>query len=310
MKKYISKICLFACLVIVLDALFGFAFDYLKSNAKGGSTHNNYYILNECNSDIIILGSSRAKHHYIPSVLEDSLNMTCYNCSEEGNGIMLANARFHAIVNRHKPKVVIYEITPAFDYQKVGDETRFLRYLKPYYNNESVKKVVDKFIKPTTQISLMSQMYQNNSSLLAYALDNISIRSSEKGYIPLSGIMTKVPKAGDKEDFEIDMVKLALLEEIANECKFEKIQLIFSISPIYTCSDDTEYQPATELAARIGIPVLNFLNLYGDNKMHLFQDNNHLNNDGALMYSNFFAHELKEKIKTYETNNIYTQLAE
>lgn len=297
MKKFILKICLFLGLCIIMDYVAGFTFDYLKKHAKGGSTHNNYYILNDCNVDIVILGSSRAKHHYCPSIIEDSLGLSCYNCSEEGNGVMLANARYHAIVNRYTPKVVVYEITPSFDYQVVEDNTKFLRYLKPYYRQPEVKDVVDKFVDPTTRLTLMSQMYQNNSSLLAYILDNVSARGSQQGFIPLTGTMKKEPDLESNENFKVDDDKLFLLEDIVRDCNSRGITLVFTMSPFYKINDTSDYNIALELAQKYEINVLDYLQDSNFKDISLYQDNNHLNNAGAIQYSKVFAHDLKEIIE-------------
>lgn len=296
MKKYIIKICLFAILCVVMDLVGGLCFDFLKSNAKGGSTRNNYYILNDCDADIVILGSSRAKHHYIPSIIEDSLQLSCYNCSEEGNGILLANARYHSIVNRYTPKLIIYEVTPSFDYQVVDDNTRFLRYLKPYYKDKAIKDVVDRFTDPTTRYTLMSQMYQNNSSLLAYILDNISTRSSQKGYLPLNGIMDKEPELVESEQFVVDADKMMLLEDILQDCQKKDITMLFAISPKYSVSQTASYNVAIELAKDYGVPVFNYLESQTFKEKTLYQDNGHLNDTGANKFSKVFSHDLKDYI--------------
>lgn len=51
------------------------------------------YIANKATDDIIILGSSSATHHYVLQIIEDSLGLSCYNCGEEGNGVVLAYGR-------------------------------------------------------------------------------------------------------------------------------------------------------------------------------------------------------------------------
>ena len=84
MKKFLVKVVLFFVIAAVLDVIFGWGFDLLRGKARGGQTHKNEYIANDCVDDILILGSSKADHHYVPSVFEDSLGLSCYNAGEMG----------------------------------------------------------------------------------------------------------------------------------------------------------------------------------------------------------------------------------
>ena len=115
MKKFLLKVVLFLACVVIMDLVFGYGFSWLRSHAKGGSTANCEYIANRVEEDIIILGSSRATHHYIPQIIEDSLGMSCYNCGEEGNGVILAYGRLKMLTNRYKPQLILYEITSGYD---------------------------------------------------------------------------------------------------------------------------------------------------------------------------------------------------
>jgi hypothetical protein len=68
MKKFLIRICIFTFIIVFVDTFIGFVSEYLREHAKGGSTANNYYIAENCTDDIIILGSSRSTHHYIPKI--------------------------------------------------------------------------------------------------------------------------------------------------------------------------------------------------------------------------------------------------
>ena len=281
-------------MIFCIDFASGFFFNYLKKNAKGGSTQNNYYILEECYEDIIILGSSRAIHHYNPTILEDSLGMSCYNCGEEGNGSILAAARLKKILSRYTPKLVIYEITPGYDYLKDDSYTQYLRYLKPYYQDPYVRSVVDRFIDKNTKVALKSNLYKENSTLLAYLLDFFFFRDNRKGFAPLSNTMKRGTTFELAHDIpKIDSKKSVLLDEIVKKCKSRNIPFLFVISPMYTALDSIYYEEARRIASKNGVPILSFLEQKGFNlNYHYFQDNSHMNEKGALEYSKFFAHEL------------------
>ena len=97
MKKYIRNILLFFVAIVVIDLLFGVVCQYLNDHSKGGGIKSRYYVCKESNEDVLIFGSSRAKHHYVPDIIEDSLSMTCYNTGEDGNGIIV---RLYEVANK------------------------------------------------------------------------------------------------------------------------------------------------------------------------------------------------------------------
>lgn len=65
------------------------------------------FISDEVDANILIFGSSRAAHHYVPSILSDSLDMSCYNCGMDGNGIIYGYGKLKTITARYYPKIVI-----------------------------------------------------------------------------------------------------------------------------------------------------------------------------------------------------------
>ena len=124
MKKFILHILLFFGIVTVVDVTAGFAFKHLQSIA-GGGTGAEYYVCKEGSEDVLVMGSSRASHHYVSRILADSLGMTCYNGGQDGNGIVMQYGRWKMISKRHVPKVLIYDIEPAFDLS-VDDNSRYI----------------------------------------------------------------------------------------------------------------------------------------------------------------------------------------
>ena len=90
MKKYIVRIILFFAIVVLVDFVVGWAGDYLQTHAKGGDTKAINDLVKKDQHDILILGSSRAHHHYDTPFLSDTLNLDVYNAGYDGNGVILA----------------------------------------------------------------------------------------------------------------------------------------------------------------------------------------------------------------------------
>ena len=139
MKKYLLRITLFFIIVAFVDIAFGKVCDYLRDHTNGGFSGNIHYICEECRDDIIMMGSSRMRHHYVPQVFEDSLGMSCYNAGIDGNGIILSYGFLQMILQRYSPKLIIYDVT-GFD-MYVDDNAKYLEMLRPYYDKSGISDI-------------------------------------------------------------------------------------------------------------------------------------------------------------------------
>lgn len=299
MIKFLIKSLFFFVLVVVIDVSCGYGFNILKRNAKGGDTRRNYYIAEKCCDDILILGSSRAARHYVPSVIEDSLGMSCYNCGEPGCGIITAYARYKMVAERKKPKIVIYEVYPDYDYYKTDEYSKYLGRIRQYADKPVVKKMFLELGDGLEGVRLFSNMYRNNSFIFHNVVDNLIRGDRYKGYKPLIGVLkdeTKESKMVSKQSLVasynyVDSVKLSYLEKLIVEMKRDSVTFCFMVSPRFidlrsALMMKTEYNPIKKICHKHKVPFIDYTYLEGvsDNKT-LFQDIRHLNHEGALLYT-------------------------
>lgn len=304
MKKFLLKVALFFVLVAVLDVICGWGFDILRSKARGGQTHKNEYIAKECVDDILILGSSKADHHYVPSVFEDSLGLTCYNAGEMGCGIIPAYIRFQMVSNRKKPRLVLYEVTPTYDYLETDSYTHYLGAMRQYADRKDVRKVYLDFSDGLERFRLLSNMYCNNSKVLMNLKDVFAKPDIWKGYEPLNGKINpnKVSKNVSDEiktDKPIDSLKYAYFEKLILETNRDEIPLVFIISPQFNNNTRSwEYEPAFELGHKYNIPIIDNRNCKIFVKhSDYFQDGTHLNHEGAVAFSQYVVNQIRDLIK-------------
>ena len=140
MKKFVSKVIWFLIGLVVLDVLVGLGARYLVGHAKGGDTGLNNYICHEMKDECIVFGSSRGMHHYDPNIIADSLGMSCWNCSLDGNGIILMYGRYKMLSARYTPKMLIYDVQTSFDLLE-NDNHKYLRNLRYYYDEPGVDSI-------------------------------------------------------------------------------------------------------------------------------------------------------------------------
>lgn len=297
MRRFILKASLFFGLVAIIDVVSGFAFKELIAKAGFGKTFKGYYIANICSDDIIILGSSHANRHYVPRILQDSLNLSCYNCGEPGCGIIPAYAHYKMIVERKKPRLVIYETTPVYDYYVSDDYSKYLGRVRQYSDKKPVAELFEVFGDELQPLRLMSNMYRNNSSIVHNLMDLVVPTKDYRGYGPLFGVLTsdeikQISKTlVDKEikSHDIDSLKLAYVEKLFTDIVADGVRMVCIISPQYGVSSNQsieEYIPVIELCERLNIPFIDnreYAGITGD--MELFQDFGHLNDKGAKKYT-------------------------
>lgn len=307
MVKFIKKVLLFFALIAIVDIACGFGFNYLRSHAKGGDTQKNYYISEQCSDDVLILGSSRAARHYDPKVLEESLGMTCYNCGEPGCGIITAYARLGMIETRKKTKLVIYEVSPGFDYFKTDDYSKYLGRVKQYADKPNVKRLFVELGDEFESLRLISNMYKNNSSIVHNILDNLVNSGWYHGFKPLYGVLSTdvvAPKYNSNDKNELDSLKYSYLERMVVDLLKDSCAICFMVSPRFITEEvallyEAEYEPVLNLCHKYNIPFLNYTYMKRiSNKSEYFQDYVHLNKKGAYIYTKAICSELKKIINS------------
>ena len=154
MRKFILKVLLFFVVIAMVDRGFGLAMSNVLKGTQKGDWGRNNFIFNEVKSDVIILGSSRAIHHYDPQIISDSLSMSCYNCGEDGNGIILSYGRLMMVKERHQPKIIIQDVSTSFDLFK-NDNHKYLGWLKKELYNSWRNGLIDMDeIKPSRDTTI------------------------------------------------------------------------------------------------------------------------------------------------------------
>ena len=145
MKKFIINIFYFFTLVVFVDYLFGIANLFMIEKSKGGVTKQMHNLCFKDQYDILIMGSSRAHHHYVPELVADSLGATVYNAGQDGNGIVLHYGVLQMVCQRYHPKMIVYDVYKPFDIYKYAEDqnnTRYIQPLKKYHKVNEVKEIM------------------------------------------------------------------------------------------------------------------------------------------------------------------------
>ena len=304
MKKFLYKAVLFLIMLVIMDFIYGKVMTYLVTHAKGGTTKAIYDVLKKDKYDILIMGSSRAKHHYIPSIISDSLNMSCYNLGQDGNGIILMDGLYKILSQRYHPKIIIYDVEQAFDIHKYKNDdncTRYLSALRPYFFEKGIDSIF-KSVSFKERIKQYSSLMRYNSTLF-YNIKNCFLSDLERnnGY---SGLIGKYndeqnSKKQSSPDPEIDSLKISFLQDFLKTCTRDSIKLYIVASPKYGATSTSDFGIVKEYCEQYGAIFVD--EFYSDstymNTPEWFKEPMHLNTTGAVIFSEQLAHKLKTRIK-------------
>lgn len=308
-KKIVIGVLGFCLLLVVVDWAVGTWSEKMYYKSKYGIFHRQIYCLTESQDELMILGSSRAAHHYVPQIFEDSLGMSCYNAGSDGMCIYYHYGILASRIQREcPPKIVILEVI-GMDAEVSQSATFSLdaaldRYA-PHYGEFSEIDSMFALNGWKEKVKLLSKTYKYNSKLVQTIKCNYIPWPEDRGYEALNGVMkiSDGEKAADvlapfSVQPNIEERKIEYLQQFIDDCKENNIQLIMCYSPYYGQSVPKSIRIIEEMAKKNNVPFLNDGDDVRFQKPEYFQDASHLNDTGAREYSKEISRVLKYLIKT------------
>lgn len=296
-KKKFFWVLLFFTSLILSDKLLGWAFKNLYFSMRSGDRFAITYSLDSTQADLLIFGTSRARHHYVPKIFEENLNTTCYNTGRDGEGISYNYILLSAICKRYKPKFVILDFDTESFYKNSGNDE--LNSLLPYCKLDTVIERLVNERRENEIIKQFSSLYNFNSTLLSSISGQRKQSMTEKlnsGFDPLKGEMSLAAKVETSDlDFQkIDDKKIDDFGNFIKCCKYYRILLVLVQSPRYSKFKNNKAQLLADSIIKVyNIPYFNYKEDSSFlNRPTLFKDAAHLNIEGAKLFSIKLAGEL------------------
>jgi hypothetical protein len=254
------------------------------------------------NADILIFGASEANHHYVSTVFEDSLKMSCYNTGREANGILFHTAILRSVLERYTPKIVILDNSSNFEI-KQNDYDR-LSSLLPYYRTHKEIRDIIELRSPFERIKLLSEIYPFNSQILTISIGNLEINKSreieEKGYVPFYGEWnSKIDSVYINTNYELDINKLNKFREFIELSKKSGIKIYIIRSPVFQIFNNKyESEMCEDMCNSERVPYWDFSQdtLFLSNN-NLFFEIGYLNHKGAIVFSKLVVDKIKQDLR-------------
>lgn len=292
--------------VIIVDIVAGKVLNWmLPQISVKTAMGKTYFALNEVEAPVVIVGSSRASHHYVTQIIEDSLGMDAYNVGRNGCYFNYNVCVINSILDRYTPEIIIWENSSSYLYENSDDP---LENMYPYYKkNPWVTQVVNAETEWDVRIYLMSNLYRYNSVIHRIVLRWIEKNNLEsdvrKGYEPLTPRRWIAEKAVKKKSdalHNIDKFKIEMLRKIFERTQWGGVKLIYVESPIFSDNQTAVLSGADNEVKKM---ALEYGVCYVDNRnldvfvgySEYFNDRTHLNSIGAETYTKTFIGQLRNK---------------
>lgn len=305
-KFLISAIILLGCIAVV-DCIGGLALDRMLDNVPndGNETGETHFAINKVTDPILIIGSSRAKYHYRPNIISDSLAMDTYNLGRRGYYLTYQCCLINMILDRYTPNILIWDFSMDSLFSNGNDNIDKLR---PYYwKYYSVREAFNEKEGKIRSIKNLSKIYRYNSLALSIIYRYLHGGADTD---PLKG-MGKLINTGISVDpalsiydgltGPIDQARVKRLHTTLQRLIDSGVTVFVFDSPHYSLlnpnRDRSSESIIYEECQKLSIPIFDNRNYdYFLHHPELFYDEGHLFDDGSEIYTKIVASQICQEL--------------
>ena len=307
MKKDLARLwktlLITAAMLVVVDIAVGVVADRLMDKLPdfSGDFAKDNYRLHRLETDVVVLGSSRGCYHYVSQQLADSIEAyTGKHLSLDNAAISAKKANSNscaaeALIARYRPQLVIYDI---YEEQLCDAEVDDIEFSAPFYWKDTIVRRYLDDIGLKERILMKSGLYRYNGKLFRMASSIYAPEAPNDGYESKRG--TKIDLAKFEKEAEVSMPTLELdayalnnFENVLKKYSSAGVPLVMVSSPKFRPKDNNKRLAA--ICDQYGIPFIDFYDTpYFNSHPELFYDVNHLNDEGAHIYTAMFFEQLKQ----------------
>ena len=287
MKAAIKYLGLFVILFFAIDLSVGWIMDSLFP----GITYGTYGKVNKslkAGEEVLIFGSSRAEHHYDPDLITRATGKSCYNTGLGGYGLFYNYALLDEIVSKHKPEVVILDLSPNV----IVDPMTYMKLniFTPYYFDYASFAEILALDPEFSVFKTYFKTYVYNSTMYDLVRGKVSNKEQGNGYKAIYHSLDTdayVPMRLSAEE-ALDPTKIDYLRKFMEVAGKQNIKLICFVSPTYEKfdMDNRIISELRNLADEMDVEFHDFSD-FDEVYRHpeYFKDQLHLNADGVEIFN-------------------------
>jgi len=297
----------FVLLVIFCDWLVGATVAHFYRKSRDITISKIRYTFFDTSEDVLILGSSRAQHHYNPETLVQGTQFTCFNGGLGGQPLAFSLVQLSKTFERYKPKLILLDVTPDFRWDRDSDPR--LKVLGPFYRTDTlVKRILLDNGPRFERLKYLSSTFPYNGMLADLVLAYLYVPNvSASGYIPSpDGLIESDWQMHENEpDYQgIPDKQRFYLKTIVELCKNEGVDLWIVISPLYNTTEGEKEISGqlADFASEHKVKLMNFSQVLTDHRF--FKDHLHLSTAGADVFTSMVRDSISAGKESLINNNL------
>jgi hypothetical protein len=304
-----KRLALFLVLLASVDLVGGAALQRLYRRTLTGEAGGlfNYQLTKE--AEVLALGSSRARHHFVPPVLREKLSMTVFNAGLDGHEFLYTAVLVDLWRRVHAPPRVVLLHVDAHSLLRDQRELQRAVLFAPYVDESERAREILLARGPYEPVKLVSRLYRFNGKVLPM-LKNLFLRPDPgfDGFVPLAGTLD--PKTAELTPHDEAMhmaqepyweLKVRYFEDLVAWCRASGTRLFLVHGPAYLedrAAYDVWMRRLERFVARypdvelVDISEATHPELAG--RADLYDDAHHLNARGAAVFSTLLGDAVRE----------------
>lgn len=283
-------------IIFLIDRGVGSLIEFYHKKETQGDSSVTTYALTKATEDVIIFGSSRAAHHYVPTIIREETKMTAFNVGRDGMNLSYYTALLKGILAHHTPKEVILDLNLNDFLLRDNKESAMVASLLPYVvDNPGIGKLIKEKEPIEYWKANISKLYRYNSLPASIAQHNMGIgQKNDYGYEPLKGNKLKsIPDTLEiNNTYKEDSGLVKSFEEFVTILKNKGVTLYVVISPTSMKRKFNCKATASRILAKHGLELHDYSKFSGENRVELFYDATHMNDKGAKSFTKVIVDDL------------------
>lgn len=307
MKVFLKRVLEFTVLMVLLAVLADIGVSHgLRKTERGHFYTMNALMNKQIDADIVILGNSRAAGSYHPMILDSILHVNSWNLGVSGQPFGVSWLRWELYRRKNKtPKLIIVNV----DYNELAMVSNGFEKEQyyPYMADSLVRPYLDIYGFSWADKCVPMYRYRGDYKLIGIGLTELlGIRHDTKGDYYKGYSNSNEPWDGFRLEFKLrdgdiegntDGQAVLLLERLLKQAGDDGCQVLFVYAPMFVrlkehLEEDETLRIYRELSNKYGVQFLDYSQMKICSDTRFFRDANHLNSEGAELFSRSLAHAM------------------